>query len=456
MSPSIAETVARLRATFATGRTKPAAWRQRQLDALGRLLVEREDQIVEALSADLGRESFESWFADIASTRIELVDAKKSLGKWMKPRKVSTPLSMQPGKSWIQYEPLGVVLVISPWNYPFYLAIGPVIAALAAGNCVIVKPSEHAPATSALLAELLPAYLDADAVAVVEGAAEETQDLLDQGLDHVLFTGGPGIAKAIMAGAAKHLTPVTLELGGKSPVIVTKGTDLAVAARRVAYGKHLNAGQTCIAPDYVLADRAVAEDFAKEVAKAVDSMTEGTEGKARPIVNERHAARLAGLLDGHGGKVVHGGGSEPDAKKVDFTVVLDPDTDSPLMTEEIFGPILPVVSYGSFGEALEFIRSRPKPLAAYLFSPSKEDERKFLADVSAGGAVINQVGYHVLNPNLPFGGVGNSGMGAYHGEFGFEVFSHRKAVMRKGTSPDPKFIYPPYTESTKKLLRRLL
>ncbi|MCD0451016.1 aldehyde dehydrogenase family protein [Actinocorallia sp. API 0066] len=456
MSTPIPELVARLRATHASGRTKPAAWRIRQLDALGRLLAEREDDIVTALESDLGRESFEAWFADIASSRIEVQDAKKNVRKWMRAKRVATPLAMQPGRSWIQYEPLGVVLVISPWNYPFYLAVGPLVAALAAGNCVIVKPSEHAPATSALLAELLPAYLDQDAVAVVEGAAEATRDLIDQGLDHILFTGGPEIARAVMADAAKHLTPVTLELGGKSPVVVTAATDLPVAARRVVYGKHLNAGQTCIAPDYVLAERSVAEEFAREVVKAIDVMTEGTEGRARPIVNERHAARLAGLLEKHGGKVVHGGGSDPANKRVDFTVVADPELDSPLMTEEIFGPILPIVSVANLGEAVEFVTSRPKPLAAYLFSPSKADERRFLADVSAGGVVINNVGYHVLNPHLPFGGVGNSGMGAYHGEFGFQTFSHRKAVMRKSTTPDPKLVYPPYTEATKRLLRRLL
>ncbi|MDX6743226.1 aldehyde dehydrogenase family protein [Actinocorallia sp. A-T 12471] len=456
MSIPIAEQVARLRETFAADRTKPAAWRVRQLDALGRLLAEREDQISEALAADLGRDAFESWLTDLTSTRVELVDAKKNVRKWMRAKRVSTPLTLQPAKSWVQYEPLGVVLVISPWNYPFYLAVSPLIAALAAGNCVVVKPSEHAPATSALLAELLPAYLDADAVAVVEGAAEATQELIDQGLDHVLFTGGPGIAKAIMAGAAKHLTPVTLELGGKSPAIVTKDSDLAVAARRVAYGKYVNSGQTCIAPDYVLAERGVADAFAQEVVRAFDAMTEGKGGKARRIVNERHAQRLTGLLDGHGGKVVTGGESAPDDKVVDFTVVVDPDPDAPLMTEEIFGPILPIVRYDSLKDAIDFVRARPKPLAAYLFSPSKDDERAFLADVSAGGVVVNHVMFHVLNPHLPFGGVGNSGMGAYHGEFGFQTFSHRKAVLRKPQSPDPKLIYPPYTEGTRKLLRRFM
>ncbi|MEO3783299.1 aldehyde dehydrogenase family protein [Actinocorallia sp. B10E7] len=453
---TIAENVERLRKTFASGKTKSLSWRRSQLEALHLLITERESEIVEALGEDLGREAFDSWFADLSSTKTELVDARKNLAKWVRPRKAGTPLAMLPARSWVQYEPLGTVLIIGPWNYPVYLTLSPAVAAIAAGNCVIIKPSEHAPATSALLARLVPQYLDQDAVQVVEGAADVTQELLDQGLDHVLFTGGPQIAKAIMAGAARHLTPVTLELGGKSPVIVAADTDVATAARRIVFGKQLNSGQTCIAPDYALVDAKVADRFTEEVVKAVEEMSGGDGGRARRIVNERHARRLAGLLDGHGGKVVHGGDSDPDARTVDFTVVVDPDPDSPLMTEEIFGPILPILQVSSVAEAVEFVRARPKPLAAYLFTGSKGDERRFLADVSAGGVVINHVGYHALNPNLPFGGVGNSGMGAYHGEYGFKTFSHAKACLRKGISPDPGFVYPPYTESTKKLLRRLL
>ena len=269
----IPDTVAHLRATFRSGRTKPIEWRLSQLEALVRLVAERESELAQALATDLGRGPVEAWLADLAPVTGEATYAIKKLRSWMRPTRVKMPLSVQPGKAWYQYEPLGVVLIIGPWNYPLHLILAPLVGALAAGNCAVLKPSEHTPACSAALARLVPQYLDPEAVAVVEGAAETTQALLDQALDHCFFTGGPEIGKAVMAGAAKHLTPVTLELGGKSPVIVADDAKLKVAARRIAFAKLLNSGQTCVAPDYVLVDRTVRDRFVDELDKAITSFS---------------------------------------------------------------------------------------------------------------------------------------------------------------------------------------
>jgi aldehyde dehydrogenase (NAD+) len=450
----VAQTVARLRATFAGGRTRDPRWRLGQLAAVQKLLDESEDQIAEALASDLGRPAHDAWLGDVASSRAEASYARKHLRRWMRRRRTGMPLSMRPGRAFYQYEPLGVVLVIGPWNYPMYLTLGPLIGALAAGNCAVVKPSEHAPATSALLARLIPEYLDADAVAVLEGEAATTQALLEQGLDHAFFTGGPEIGKRVMEGAARHLTPVTLELGGKSPVIVTKDANLQVAARRIAWTKLLNSGQTCIAPDYVLVEEPVRDELVELITSTVQAFRGGEQGGLR-VVNERQFDRLTGLLGTSNGRVALGGASDRGTLTVQPTVLVDPDPESPVMTEEIFGPILPVLTVASLTEAITFVNGRPKPLAAYLFSSSKESGERLLAEVSSGGAVINHLSMHCLVPQLPFGGVGNSGMGAYHGEWGFQTFSHRKAVLAKPARPDPMLMYPPYTDRAKKIIRKL-
>lgn len=453
-SEAIPAVVQRLRGTFRSGRTRPYAWRVAQLTALERMLAEREDEFVAALGDDLGRPALEAWMADLAPTTSESEYARKRLKRWMRKRRVGVPLSVQPGSAWYQYEPLGVVLIIGPWNYPAYLTLTPLVAAIAAGNCAILKPSEHTPATSALLARLVPQYLDASAVAVVEGAADATQALIDQALDHVFFTGGPEIGKAVMAGAAKHLTPVTLELGGKSPVIVAADADLPVAARRIAFTKLMNSGQTCIAPDYVLVDRTVRDAFLTELDTAFDAMRAG-EPDLMPIVNSRQAGRLARLMANPGGRTTRGGTVEEAEHRAQVTVVVDPDDDSALMTEEIFGPILPVVSFDTMDAAINRVLDGPKPLAVYLFSASRAIQRRILNEISNGGTVINHLLFHVMVPGLPFGGVGNSGMGAYHGKWGFETFSHRKAVLSKRVKPDLSLMYPPYSEKTRKLMRKV-
>ncbi|MCW2657832.1 MAG: Aldehyde Dehydrogenase [Jatrophihabitans sp.] len=453
-SRSIPDTVAHLRATFRSGRTRPIEWRLAQLEAVERMLAEREQDFADALAEDLGRPAVEAWLADLAPVTNESAHARKRLRSWMRPTRVPVPLSLMPGKAWYQYEPLGVALVIGPWNYPVHLVLAPLVAALAAGNCAVLKPSEHTPTVSATLRRIVPEYLDRDAVVVVEGDAATTQALLDQGFDHCFFTGGPEIGKAVMAGAAKHLTPVTLELGGKSPVIVADDARVKVAARRIAWAKLLNSGQTCVAPDYVLVDRKVRDLFVDELTKAITTFG-GKHDVMLPLVNARHAARIASLVDSAGGTTVHGGASDPTGKRAELTVIVDPDPDSALMREEIFGPVLPLVTIDSMDDAIAHVLQGPKPLSVYLFTEDRANENRVVAEISNGGTVINHLMYHLLVNELPFGGVGNSGMGAYHGKWGFETFSHRKSVVRKPTRPDPSLAYPPYTKLKQKIMRKV-
>lgn len=447
--------VARMRRGFASGRTRGAEWRIEQLRSLVRLLDEREDEIAAALAEDLGRSAEEAWFGDIASTRGEAVFAIKHLRGWMKRQRQPLSLVQYPGSAWIQYEPLGVVLIIGPWNYPVVLTLGPLIAALAAGDCAVLKPSELAPATSAMLARLVPKYFDPEAVAVVEGDAAVTQELLAQGFDHAIFTGGTEVGKKIMAAAAPTLTPVTLELGGKSPVIVAADADLDVVARRLAWVKCMNSGQTCIAPDYVLADYRIRDQLVDKVVARIGEFEREGNPDGRRIVNERQFDRLAGYIEKTRGKVAVGGRSTRSSLSIEPTVVVDPDPEEPLMQEEIFGPILPILSYESLDDAITFVNGRSKPLAAYFFSGSTSVQQRLVDEIPSGGAVINHIAMHYLEPNLPFGGVGASGMGAYHGRWGFEALSHRKAVLKKTFSPDLRLMYPPYTDFAMKIMRKV-
>jgi aldehyde dehydrogenase (NAD+) len=447
--------LADLRQTFATGRTRGAEWRLAQLAGIERLCDEGEAEIAAALHEDLGRSAVEAWLGDVASTKGEAAFAHKHLKKWMRRRRQPLPLTQLPGRGWIQYDPLGVVLVIGPWNYPVYLTLGPLVAAVAAGNCAALKPSELAPATSALLARLVPQYLDSAAVRVVEGDGATTQNLLAQGFDHALFTGGTEIGKKIMAGAAPTLTPVTLELGGKSPVIVTADADLDVAARRIAWVKLMNSGQTCIAPDYVLADRAVVTELTDKIVANVVRFRSGESDPALRIVNERQFDRLASLIGTTSGTVVHGGGFDRTTLTIEPTVILDPPPDDPVMADEIFGPVLPILTTDSSDAAVAFVNAGSKPLALYVFTSSTQLGRDLVDRIPSGGAVINHVAMHCLVPQLPFGGVGASGMGAYHGRWGFEALSHRRAVLSKPAKPDPGLIYPPYSARALRIMRKL-
>ncbi|MFZ1160910.1 aldehyde dehydrogenase family protein [Mycobacterium sp.] len=452
----VAKTVARLRKTFATGKTRSIQWRKEQLLALKRLIIENETKIADALEKDLGRSPFEAWLADVASTAGECTYAAKNVGKWAKRRHHRLEMSQLPGRGWVEYEPYGTVLIIGAWNFPFALTLGPAVGAIAAGNTVLLKPSEVAPASSALMAELVPRYLDSDAIAVIEGDGAVSQELIAQGFDHLLFTGGTEIGRKVYEGAASQLTPVTLELGGKSPVIVSADADIKVAAKRIAWTKLINSGQICIAPDYVLAEAPIRDQLVDEIQKAITGFEAENATGGKRIVNERHFNRLTAALAATKGNVAIGGGSDASSMSIQPTVVVDPAADEPLMTDEIFGPILPVVTVQNLDEAIEFVNSRPKPLAAYLFTKAKAVRERVIKEVPAGGMVVNHLLFHFATHKLPFGGVGPSGLGAYHGKFGFEEFSHRKSVLTKPTRPDiASFIYPPYTEKAWKLARRL-
>lgn len=446
--------LADLRRVFAAGRTRVLEWRLEQLRAIERFLDEREPEIAAALAEDLGRSPAEAWLGDVASSKGEAAYARKNVRKWMRRRRESLPLAQLPGRAWVQYDPLGVVLVIGPWNYPLYLSLAPLVAAVAAGNCAVIKPSELAPATSALLARLLPQYVDAEAVRVIEGDAATTQELLAAGFDHVLFTGGTEVGKKIMAAAAPTLTPVTLELGGKSPVIVTADADIDVAARRIAWVKLLNSGQTCIAPDYVLADHRIVADLVDKIVANVRDFRAGEVDPGLRIVNQRQFDRLVSLISTTDGKVVTGGRSDGATLRIEPTLIVDPSPTDPVMADEIFGPLLPVLTVESLDQAVQFVNSRPKPLALYVFA-SGQLGRDLIDRIPSGGAVINHVAMHCLVPSLPFGGVGASGMGAYHGKWGFDTLSHRRAVLSKPARPDPRLVYPPYSQRALTIMRRL-
>ncbi len=447
--------VARLRQTFATGKTRSVQWRRTQLHALEKMMTENEPSIAAALEQDLDRSPFEAWLADSATTAGEARYAAKHVKKWMRRKYRLLEMAQLPGRGWVEYEPYGTVLIIGAWNYPFYLTLGPAVGAIAAGNAVVLKPSEIAPASSALMAELVPRYLDGDAVAVVEGDGALSQELIAQGFDRVLFTGGTEIGRMVYEGAAPHLTPVTLELGGKSPVIVAADADVDVAAKRIAWIKLLNAGQTCVAPDYVLADAKIRDELVSKIGDALTKFRSQEKTGLR-IVNQRQFDRLTGYLATTKGTVALGGNSDAATLRLEPTVVVDPDPDEPLMSNEIFGPILPVISVQSLGDAIRFVNSRPKPLSAYLFTKTRAVRERVIREVPAGGMLVNHLAFQVSTARLPFGGVGASGMGAYHGRWGFEEFSHRKSVLTKPTRPDlSSFIYPPYTDKAWKLARRL-
>ncbi|WP_030022482.1 aldehyde dehydrogenase family protein [Streptomyces monomycini] len=424
--------VARLRATFRTGRTAPLEWRTDQLRRLRALLTEHGKDLAAALYEDLGKGETEAYRTEIDFTLREIDHTLDHLAEWLRPEAAPVPPHLSGAEAWTVYDPLGVVLVIAPWNYPLQLLLAPMVGALASGNCVVAKPSEMAPATSAAVARLLPRFLDADAVAVVEGAVPETTALLEQHFDHIFYTGNGTVGRIVMRAAAEHLTPVTLELGGKSPAFVDRDTDTDAVAARLVAGKFLNAGQTCVAPDYVLTDPETAARLEPALARAVTALY-GDDPAAAPnysrIVNERHFDRLTGLLGS--GRTVTGGTYDRDRKYIAPTVLGGVAPDAPVMREEIFGPILPVVEVADLDAAIGFVNDRDKPLALYAFTESAETRRRLTGETSSGGLGFGLPVAHLTVSDLPFGGVGESGMGRYHGRYSIETFSHRKAVLSK-------------------------
>lgn len=450
-------TLDRLRTTFRSGRTRALEWRRRQLNGVIRLLSEREADVQAAVKADLGKGAAEALVAEILTPIKDARHALSKLSAWTKPQRASTPITAQPGAGAVVREPYGVVLIIGAWNFPVQLTLGPLIPALAAGNSAVVKPSEIAPATSGLLADLLPRYLDPDAVAVAEGGVAETTELLRRRFDFVFYTGNGRVGRIVARAAAEHLTPVALELGGKSPAVVLGDADLAVAARRLVWGRFMNAGQVCTAPDYVLVDRSVEVRLLEALSDAVRAFY-GDDPQTSPdygrIVSARHVERLAALMES--GLVVAGGRIDVADRYVAPTILTGAAPDSPVMSEEIFGPILPVLPVDGLDEAVAFVNARDKPLAAYVFSADRRARDRFAAEISSGAVVGNDVIVHMTAPELPFGGVGESGTGAYHGRWGFELFSHRKAVMQRPTVLDVSLRYPPYTPGKLSALRRLM
>ncbi len=451
------EVVKAMRAAHEEGLLRDVAARKAQLRQLRRLLVENEERLLGALAADLGKPAIEAYAADVGFTVREITGILDHLDRWVKPRPVHVPMVTRPGKAWVIPEPLGVVLVMAPWNYPIQLLLAPAAAALAAGNPVVLKPSEISGHTATALAELVPRYLDERVAAVVTGGVEQATALLAERFDHIFYTGNGRVGRVVMTAAAQHLTPVTLELGGKSPAVVAGDANLAVAARRIAWAKFLNAGQTCVAPDYVLVDRSVEPRLVELLRDAVADMYGPNPQASRDfarIVNDNHLSRLVGLLDAGGyGTVVCGGGHDRATRYVAPTVLTGVDSGAAVMGEEIFGPILPVLAVDDVDEAIAFINGRDKPLALYVFGGDAATT-KVVERTSAGGVCINHAVLHVALPDLPFGGVGESGMGAYHGQAGFDRFSHLKSVLAKPTRPDPTVLYPPYTRIKRWLIRR--
>ncbi|MDQ0756193.1 aldehyde dehydrogenase family protein [Arthrobacter sp. B3I4] len=453
---TVADTVARAREVFDSGTTRPLAWRLEQLGNLRRMLVERRSEFAAALASDLGKHETESQMTEIGFVTAEALHLEKHLEAWLRPRPVSVPLAVLPAKAWTQLTPLGVVLVIGPWNYPLQLVLAPLAGALAAGNTVVLKPSEHAPATSAALARWVPEYLPG-AASVVEGGIPETSALLAERFDHIFFTGGEVAAKVVMRAAAEHLTPVTLELGGKSPAYVDATTDLAKAAKRLAWGRFMNAGQTCVAPDYILATEDVLAPLEQELVKAIralfgpDSARSDSYGR---IINDRHFQRLAGLADSS--TVVHGG--ERDAASRHFApTLLRPAPGDAVMAEEIFGPLLPLVPVSGADEAIRTINAGHKPLALYVFSDDADTRQAFAEQTSSGALCFDVPAAHLTVPGLPFGGVGNSGMGNYHGEYSLKTFSHERSTLSKPLWPETlAVIFPPYTKVKHRIISTLV
>lgn len=450
--------IARLRNYFDSGRTRPLAYRQQQLAGLARFLRERETDLQRAVQQDIGKPPFETTLAEVSFVANEVQFARKRLRSWMKPERVSTPIAAQPGRSRIYREPLGVVLIIGAWNYPIQLVLAPLVGAIAAGNCAVIKPSEMSAATSALLAELLPRYLDPESVQVIEGGVPETTALLSERFDHIFYTGNGTVGRIVMEAAAKQLIPVTLELGGKTPCIVDQHTDLRVAARRIVWGRFLNAGQSCVAPDYVLVHRDIEQALLSQLKQTIQEFFGPDPRISRDygrIVNVRHHRRLMSLISGSG-DVFYGGEADEGDRYISPTILHSVSPESPAMRDEIFGPILPVLKVDDINEAIAFVNQRPKPLALYLFTSKGDVRERVIARTSSGAVLVNHTCIHMVVPGLPFGGIGASGMGAYHGRASFETFSHRKAVLSKPTALDLPFLYPPYSEKKKKILKVLV
>ena len=449
--------VARQRAYFATGATLPTSFRRQALDNLRVSILRHENDINDALMQDLGKSPSETYMCETGMTLAELSYMRSHLSHWARRHHVLTPLAQFPSDSFTVREPYGVTLILSPWNYPFMLCMEPLIGALAAGNCCVLKPSAYSPATSAVIRTIVAECFPPEYVTVVEGGRAENQALLEQRFDYIFFTGGVNVGREVMRKAAEHLTPVSLELGGKSPCVVTADARIDLAAKRIAFGKLLNCGQTCVAPDYVLVDRRVKDELVAALIRHMTAMVGEDATKNNEyvhMVNEKHFDRVLGLIDP--AKVVFGGRSDRATLRIAPTILDNVTVEDAVMGEEIFGPVLPILTYDNLDEAVAFINDRPHPLALYLFSEDRAVQQRFLDAVPFGGGCINDTIIHLATSRMGFGGVGQSGMGSYHGKKSFDTFSHEKSIVKKSTLIDLPVRYAPYSRLKDRLLRVFL
>ncbi len=448
--------VSRQRAFWNTGATRSVEWRLIQLKKLEQALEEREETLCAALKADLGKAAYESWLSEIGMTLGELRFARKHLKKWAAVKRRPSAMPLFPASSRVVPQPYGTVLIMSPWNYPVQLTLVPLVSALAAGNCAVVKPSAYAPNVARVVAELLGDIFPPEYVSVVQGGRAENAALLEQDFDYIFFTGSPAVGKTVMAAAAQHLTPVTLELGGKSPVIIAPDANIPLAARRIAWGKFLNAGQTCVAPDHVYIPQNLRDAFVKELAGQIHQLygADPLTGPDLPkIINEKHFNRVAGLMGS--GKTAVGGRTDPETRRIEPTVLVDVAESDAVMQEEIFGPVLPVLTYDSLDDLIARQQKKARPLALYIFTGDRALEKRIVSALPSGGVCVNDTVIHLANPHVPFGGVGNSGMGACHGKTGFDTFTHYRTVVRRG-GLDLPMRYAPYAGKNLNTVKKLM
>ena len=440
---------------FRTGVTRGVAFRIDMLKKFRKAIIENDELISAALKADLNKQPFESYMCETGLLLEEINFHIKRLKKWSKTRRVKSGIGQLPGRSYVCPEPYGVVLIMAPWNYPVQLCLMPLVGAISAGNCAVVKPSAYAPESSRVISKLIESAFPTGFVTAVEGGREANKALLDEPFDYIFFTGSVAVGKTVMEAAAKRLTPVTLELGGKSPIIVDETANLPLAARRIAFGKVLNAGQTCVAPDYLMIEKSVEAPFIEEYKKALASFfPDGDMSGMVRIINDKHFERVCNILD-NSGNVVIGGARDAETRFIEPAVLTDVPIDSPAMQQEIFGPVLPVLPYEKLDDCIDFIRSRPEPLALYIFSENKMNQEKVLNSCSFGGGCINDTVIHLASSHMSFGGVGESGMGSYHGRKSFDTFTHYRSVLKQGKL-DVKLRYFPYKSGKEKIIRMIL
>ena len=435
-------------ALFISGETRKERWRRKQLNALTNLLENHQQEILNALSKDLRKPPTEAFF-EIIAVKQEIKIAQKKLSKWMQTKQINVPISLRPAKAYVQPDPLGCILIIGPWNYPFSLTLQPLVGALAAGNTAVLKPSEHSPHVSNLIKKLIKKYFSSNIVEVIEGDGNIAADLMTHKFDHVFFTGGENIGKKVMEAAAKNLTPVTLELGGKSPAVVIEGANLEVTARRIIWGKSLNAGQTCIAPDHLLVEQKLFNSLISNLKTSINDFYGNAPLNSKhlgSIINQSQFNRLNHLLKQakHNDQIIFGGECNESEKRISPTLIKIENRNDQLMKEELFGPLLPILCIKNLDEAISDFKSLPKPLALYLFGGKEKEQKKILSMTSSGGICFNDVVLQAGIPELPFGGVGSSGMGKYHGKAGFDNFTHYKSILKRPFWLDLNFRYPPY------------